>query len=174
MLVFLAAICEGGMFDWSGLYFQDVVKVEIFTLGYLIFMIFMALSRFASDWIVEKIGMPMTYIMSAAFICLGILMAVIFPFFWTALLGFCLVGFGTASVIPMTYLMAGTSKKYSPGMAISIIATYGIVGMFIGPPLIGYIAHAFNLKVSFITFAIAGLGLIPISQLFFRHKRSIA
>lgn len=174
LLVFLAAICEGGMFDWSGLYFKDVVKVEIFTLGYLTFMICMALSRFASDRIVERIGMPKTYIMSAGFICVGILMAVIFPYFWTSLLGFCLVGFGTASVIPMTYLMAGTSKKYSPGMAISIIATYGIVGMFIGPPLIGYIAHAFSLKVSFIAFAIAGLGLIPISQLFFRYKRRIS
>jgi MFS family permease len=174
LLVFLAAICEGGMFDWSGIYFKEVVNVEIFTVGYLIFMVFMALSRFASDRIVEAIGMPRTYIMSATFIFLGILLAIVFPYFWTSLIGFCLVGFGTASVIPMTYLLAGTSKKYSPGMAISIIATYGIVGMLIGPPMIGYIAHAFNLKVSFIAFALAGLTLIPISQLFFRHQRSLA
>ncbi len=174
LLVFMAAICEGGMFDWSGIYFKDVVKVEIFTLGYLIFMIFMALSRFASDRIIERIGMEKTYIMSAALISVGIFLAVSLPFFWTSLIGFCLVGFGTASVIPMTYLLAGTSRKYSPGMAISIIATYGIVGMLIGPPMIGYIAHAFNLRVSFIAFAIAGLMLIPVSQIFFRHQRSIA
>jgi MFS family permease len=173
LLVFLAAICEGGMFDWSGIYFKEVVDVEIFTLGYLIFMVFMALSRFASDRIVEAIGMPRTYIMSATFIFLGILLAIVFPYFWTSLVGFCLVGFGTASVIPMTYLLAGTSKKYSPGMAISIIATYAIVGMLIGPPMIGYIAHAFNLKISFITFAFAGLMLIPISQMFFRYQRSL-
>jgi MFS family permease len=49
LLVFFAAICEGGMFDWSGVYFREVVDVDLFTLGYLIFMIFMALSRFASD-----------------------------------------------------------------------------------------------------------------------------
>jgi sugar phosphate permease len=29
LLVFFAAICEGGMFDWSGIYFQQVVKVDI-------------------------------------------------------------------------------------------------------------------------------------------------
>jgi MFS family permease len=170
LLVFFAAICEGGMFDWSGIYFKEIVREEVFTIGYLLFMIFMATSRFASDRIVEKIGMPKTYMMSAALISSGVLLAVIFPYFWTALFGFCLIGFGTASVIPMTYLLAGGSKKYSPGMAISIIATYSIMGMLIGPPMIGYLAHAFNLKIAFIAFAISGLMLIPISQRFFNHQ----
>jgi MFS family permease len=58
-------------------------------------------------------------------------------------------------------------------MAISVIATYGIVGMLLGPPLIGYIAHAFDLRVSFITFALAGLMLIPVSRMFFNYQRSI-
>jgi MFS family permease len=170
LLVFFAAICEGGMFDWSGIYFKEIVREEVFTIGYLLFMIFMATSRFASDRIVEKIGMPKTYMMSATLISSGVLLAVIFPYFWTALFGFCLIGFGTASVIPMTYLLAGGSKKYSPGMAISIIATYSIMGMLIGPPMIGYLAHAFNLKIAFIAFAISGLMLIPISQRFFNHQ----
>lgn len=173
VMVFMAAICEGGMFDWSGIYFKEVVNVDIFTLGYLTFMIFMAASRFASDRIIEILGMPGTYIFSSVFIVTGILLATIFPTFWTALIGFCLVGFGTASVIPMTYLLAGASKKYSPGMAISILATYGIVGMLIGPPLIGYIAHAFGLRFSFLAFALAGLMLIPASHFFFRYKRSL-
>jgi MFS family permease len=87
------------------------------------------------------------------------------------MIGFSLVGFGTAAVIPMTYSLAGASKKYSPGMAISIIATYGITGMLAGPPLIGYISHALNLRVAFITFGLAGIMLIPVSQLFFKYRR---
>lgn len=173
LLVFFAAICEGGMFDWSGIYFHEVLNVKIFTYGYLIFMTFMALSRFLSDAIIKRIGMPTTYILSSSFIMSGIAMAIIIPKFWFAMLGFSLVGFGTASIIPMTYALAGTSKKYSPGMAISIIATYAIAGMLLGPPLIGYLSHAFNLRVSFILFAISGLMLIPISQLFFKHQKSL-
>jgi MFS family permease len=173
LLVFLAAICEGGMFDWSGIYFKEVVDVEIFTLGYLTFMVFMAISRFGSDRVIEIIGMPNTYVLSSILIVSGILLAVVFPSFWTSMLGFCLVGLGTASIIPMTFLLAGGSKKYSPGMAISIIATYGIVGMLIGPPMIGYLAHAFNLRIAFVAFSLAGIGLIPISKLFFAHQRSI-
>lgn len=171
LLVFFASICEGGMFDWSGVYFREVVKVELFTLGYLIFMIFMALSRFASDLLVERIGMARNYMISAALIFIGVGLAVLSPTFWISMIGFCLVGFGTASVIPMTFQLAGHSTKYSPGMAISIIATYSIVGMLIGPPLIGYIAHAFNLRIAFVIFALAGLMLIPVSQLFFRLQR---
>lgn len=173
LVVFCSAICEGGMFDWSGIYFQEVLNVKIFTYGYLIFMTFMAASRFLSDLIIARIGMPATYIMSASFIVCGISLAIIFPHFWTAMIGFSLVGFGTAAVVPMSYALAGASAKYSPGMAISIIATYSITGMLLGPPLIGYLAHAFNLRVSFIIFGICGLMLIPISQLFFKHQRSI-
>jgi MFS family permease len=168
LLVFCAAICEGGMFDWSGIYFQQVVRVELFTSGYLVFMTSMALSRFVSDRFIDLAGMQTTYLVSATFIFTGICLAILFPSFWPAMAGFSLVGFGTASIIPMTYTLAGTSKKYSPGMAISLIATFGILGMLTGPPLIGYLAHAFNLKISFILFAIAGFLLIPISRNFFR------
>jgi len=171
IVVFLCAICEGGMFDWSGIYFQEVLNASIFTYGYLIFMTFMATSRFLSDFIIVRIGMPKTYIMSAAFIVSGISLAIVFPTFWTAMAGFSLVGFGTASIIPMSYALAGASKKYSPGMAISIIATYSITGMLLGPPLIGYLAHAFNLRVSFVVFGLCGLMLVPITKMFFKHQR---
>ena len=73
----------------------------------------------------------------------------------------------------MTFILAGTSKKYSPGMAISIISTYAIVGMFVGPPLIGYLSFAFGLKAAFITFVIGGFLLIPFSQLFFKRQKKI-
>ncbi len=174
LLVFFAAVCEGGMFDWSGIYFQQVVQEEVFTAGYLIFMSFMALSRFISDRIIERIGMAATYIMSALLIFSGIGLSILFPSFWPAMAGFSLVGFGTAAVIPMTYTLAGASKKYSPGIAISLIATFGIVGMLIGPPMIGYLAHAFNLKISFVAFAFAGIMLIPISRSFFKLEKAVA
>lgn len=170
ILVFFAAVCEGGIFDWSGVYFKDIVKVELFTLGYLIFMVFMALSRFFSDRLIEKVGMKHLYIISASLISIGILILIVFPYFWPCIIGLSITGIGVAAIFPMTFMLAGMSKKYSPGMAISIVATYAIVGMLVGPPLIGYIAHAFNLKVAFVIFLIAGLMLIPISQLFFKQQ----
>jgi MFS family permease len=170
LLVFLASICEGGMFDWNSVYFREVVGVELFTLGYLTFMICMALSRFATDWFVEQVGMKATFTFSALLIVAGIAISTLFPSFWPCLFGFCLVGLGTAAIVPMTFLLASTVEKYSAPVTISIIATYGIVGVFIGPPLVGYLAHAFDLRIAFITFGLAGLMMIPVSRLFFRRS----
>ena len=170
ILIFFAAVCEGGIFDWSGVYFKDIVKVELFTLGYLIFMIFMAISRFFSDRLIEMIGMKRLYVISSTLIMVGIAILIIFPFFWPCIIGLSITGIGVSAIFPMTFMLAGTSKKYSAGMAISIVATYAIFGMLVGPPLIGYIAHAFNLKVAFVLFLISGFMLIPVSQLFFKYK----
>ena len=172
VMIFCALVCEGGMFDWSGVFFREVVKEEIFTVGYLIFMICMATSRFTSDWLMERIGLPRTFILSAVLTVLGITTAVVFPTFWFSVIGFCLVGLGTAAIIPMVFLLAGQSKKYAPGMAISIISTYGTTGMLIAPPIIGYLAQAFGLRYAFIAFAVAGLIQIPLSQMFFRYQKN--
>ena len=170
LIIFFGAVCEGGMFDWSGVYFKEVVKEDVFTYGYLTFMTTMALSRFFSDRLVQEFGLQKTYILSSLLIASGVLIAVLFPYFWSALLGFCFVGFGTAAIFPMTLSLAGTSKKYSPGMAISIVSTFAIVGMLIGPPLIGYLAHAFGLRNAFYIFVFVGLMFIPFSYAFFRHQ----
>jgi hypothetical protein len=172
ILVFFAAMCEGGMFDWSGEYFRAVVREEIFTLGYLLFMVCMALSRFVSDTVIERMGIGFTYIFSGSMIMTGISVALLFPSFWPALCGFSMVGFGTGAVIPMTYSLAGSSRKYSPGMALSIIATYGVAGMLIGPPLIGYISEASDLRYSFTCFILSGFMLIPLSRMFIKVQNS--
>lgn len=168
LMVFFAALCEGGMFDWSGVYFKEVVGEQVFTLGYLLFMSFMAFSRFYSDRLSEKLGLQKTYLLGSLIVTAGMLIAIIFPYYWPVLIGFSLVGIGVAAVFPMTFGLAGKSKKYSPGMAISIISTYGIIGMLIGPPLVGYLAHAIGLRYAFILFILSGLMLIPLSKSLFR------
>ncbi|WP_159019775.1 MFS transporter [Algibacter sp. L3A6] len=173
IIVFFAAICEGGMFDWSGVYFKEVLKEDVFTYGYLMFMTTMALSRFFSDRLVTQIGVLKTYLLSSTLIVIGISMAVLLPKFWTALFGFFLVGFGTAAFFPLTMSLAGSSKKYSPGMAISIITTYAIAGMLIGPPLIGYLAHAFGLKNAFGLFIVVGLLFVPVAFALFRFEEKV-
>lgn len=64
----------------------------------------------------------------------------------------------------MAFLLAGQSKKYAPGMAISIVGTYSTLGVLIAPPLIGYLAHKFNLNYAFLFFICAALFLIYFSK----------
>ena len=173
LLILFAAICEGGMFDWSGIYFKEVVKADVFTFGFLLFMTCMTISRFSSDWLINKIGMPRTFVVCALVLAIGIVIAVAFPTFNMALIGFGLVGLGAAPIIPMALLQAGASKKYSPGIAVAIISTFSTTGMLIGPPIIGYLAHLFDLRLSFIFLLIMGLLIIPVSRFFFRIKEQL-
>ena len=171
-IVFFAAICEGGMYDWNGVYFKEIVNEKVFTFGYLLFMISMTISRLTIDKMMEHFGMQKLYILGSVLIVLGVSMAIIFPYFWPALIGFCMVGFGVSGLYPMTYILAGRAKKYSVGIVISIVSTYSTIGMFLGPPIIGHLAHAFGLQRAFITFIVGGLMFIPLSKMVFNHLKN--
>ncbi len=49
---------EGTMFDWSGVYFKEVVKApqSLVMVGLSIFMVMMATGRFAGDRVIARIG----------------------------------------------------------------------------------------------------------------------
>ncbi len=159
-IAFSCMVCEGTMFDWSGVYFQKVVEVpkELTTLGYTAFMATMAGGRFLGDRIVTKFGKQQVLQASGVIITSGLLVAVIFPTIVTATIGFLLVGLGVSSVIPLVYSTAGKSKTMSPGVALAAVSSIGFLGFLMGPPLIGFIAQASSLRWSFTLIALLGFG----------------
>jgi MFS family permease len=160
IIAFCCMGCEGCMFDWSGIYFRDVVKspVQLVTVGYTVFMATMATGRFIADAMVTRFGTTRVLQASGTLITLGLLIAVAFPNFYAAAFGFFLTGFGVSSVVPLSYGLAGKSSKMSAGIAISLVSSVGFLGFLFGPPLIGYIAEALNLQWSFGLMAIIGFG----------------
>ncbi|MBC8052684.1 MAG: MFS transporter [Sphingobacteriaceae bacterium] len=159
LIAFFSLICEGAMFDWSGVYFKKVVmaKDNWIGMGYTVFMCTMAGGRFFADRLVTNFGLKRILQVNGVLTAFGLLLAVVFPTLTFALVGFFLVGFGVSSIVPLIYSAAGKSKKVSPGIAIATVSTIGFVGFLIGPPLIGIIAGAFNLRVSFILIAAMSL-----------------
>ncbi|MEO6731104.1 MAG: MFS transporter [Ferruginibacter sp.] len=159
LIAFGCLVCEGTMFDWSGVYFQKVVKVpdSYTTLGYVAFMSSMAAGRFIADWLVTKFGVRSMLQFSGVVITMGLLTAVILPYILPATIGFLLVGLGVSSVVPLVYGLAGKSKTMLPGVALAAVSTIGFLGFLIGPPLIGFIAQASGLRWSFTVIAFIGL-----------------
>lgn len=159
VIAFCCMICEGSMFDWSGVYFQKVVKAERAWIGagLTAFMSTMAAGRFVADWLVTRFGVKKILQMSGVVIAAGLFTAVLFPNIPTAIAGFILVGAGVSSVVPLVYSAAGKSKKVSPGVALAAVSTIGYLGFLLGPPLIGFIAEASSLRVSFTLIALLGL-----------------
>ncbi|HEX8315739.1 MAG TPA: MFS transporter, partial [Flavisolibacter sp.] len=103
ILAFCCMICEGAMFDWSGIYFQKVVHADKDWVGagYTAFMCTMAGGRFIADWVANKWNFQKTLTISGVLIATGLAIAVLFPYVPTAVIGFLVVGLGVSSVIPL-------------------------------------------------------------------------
>jgi MFS family permease len=158
LIAMCCMVCEGAMFDWSGVYFQKVVAAPkgLIPLGYTAFMSTMAGGRFVGDKLVVRLGTLRMLQVSGLVIASGLAIAIIFPDIVTATLGFMLVGIGVSSVVPLVYGVAGRSTVFSPGVALAAVSTIGYLGFLAGPPLIGFVAEAASLRVSLGLIAVLG------------------
>lgn len=159
VIAFCCMICEGAMFDWSGIYFQKVVGAEAGWIGagFTAFMCTMAAGRFVADRVAHRVGFKKTIQLSGVLIASGLLISVLFPYLVSAIIGFLLVGFGVSSVVPLVYSEAGKSKTMTAGMALAAVSSIGFLGFLIGPPLIGLVAGVSGLQTSFVIIAVMGL-----------------
>jgi MFS family permease len=174
IIAFCCMICEGAMFDWSGIYFRKVVLADKNWIGagYTAFMCTMATGRFLADKLVSRLGFNKTIQLSGVLIATGLSVAIIFPYVPSAIAGFFIVGFGVSSVVPLVYSQAGRSTTISPGMALAAVSSIGFFGFLIGPPMIGLVAGLFSLRISFLIIAVIGIivTFIADSSLFNRIK----
>jgi len=158
LIAMCCMVCEGAMFDWSGVYFQKVVLAPkgLIPLGYTAFMSTMAGGRFAGDKLVTRLGTLRMLQLSGLVIAGGLVIAICFPSIVVATIGFMLVGIGVSSVVPLVYSAAGKSIVFSPGVALAAVSTIGYLGFLAGPPMIGFIAQAASLRWSLALIAILG------------------
>ena len=158
---FCSMASEGAMFDWSGIYFKDVVHApaSLVVLGYTSFMIMMASGRFVADRLVSRIGRKRLMQICGVMISTGLFTAVLFPYLVPCTLAFMLVGLGVSSMVPSVYSAAGRHSKVPPGIALATVSSVSFLGFLMGPPLIGYISEALNLRYSFAVIGIFGLGI---------------
>jgi MFS family permease len=149
------------MFDWSGLYFKDVVNApaSLVILGYTTFMIMMASGRFMADFLISKIGRKRLLQFSGVMISGGLFTAVLFPYLVACTIAFMMVGLGVSGIVPTVYSTAGKHSKIPPGIALATVASVSFLGFLMGPPLIGYISEAFSLRYSFAVIGFFGLGI---------------
>ena len=149
IIAFCGMTGEGSIADWSANYLNKVVgENEGFAaLGVAAFAWAMFLGRIIGDYIIGLFGKRKVLIISciASIIGLAITLSVVNA--WVALGGFFIVGLALSNVVPIIYSTAGNTEGVTPSVGIAMATTVGYAGFFVGPPVIGYLADIFSLRV---------------------------
>lgn len=146
-LAALGMVGEGAMYDWSVLYARQEVHADagMAALAYASFSGAMAAGRFVGDWVRARLDGVRLLRLSGLVGMAGMLLALLVPFPWAALVGFALVGLGFANVVPVLFSAAARVPGVSPAHGIAAVSSIGYLGMMAGPPVIGVIAQASSL-----------------------------
>ncbi|AZA76367.1 MFS transporter [Chryseobacterium sp. G0186] len=156
---FLSMAIEGAMFDWSGVYFQTIVKApeKLVILGYTSFILMMTLGRFIGNRVIEKYGKKIVLQCCGILMSSGLFLSVFFPELWICIIAFMIIGLGSSLSVPSVYSTVGKVSKVAPSIALSFVSSISFLGFLMGPPLIGFIAEWFDLRYSYGLFACFGI-----------------
>jgi MFS family permease len=148
-LAFCAAVSEGAMADWSGLYLDDYLDTgEGFAaFGYAAFSATMLLGRFTGDALTVRFGAERLIRVGGVVAAVGLGIAVAINTPAAMLVGFAAVGLGLATVYPLVFSAAGNHPVISQGRAVAAVATVGYTGFLAAPPVLGWVAEPTSLRV---------------------------
>jgi MFS family permease len=147
---FCAVFAEGASLDWSAVYLRDVLDSSAAvaagaTTG---FALTMAIARLSGDAVVDRFGAVRTVRWSGVIATAGGVLVVVAPSAIVAMAGFALIGVGIAVVVPLAFAAAARSGT-NASQAIAGVATITYASGLVAPSIIGGIAQASNLTVSF-------------------------
>ncbi|MFI9806776.1 MFS transporter [Streptomyces sp. NPDC052301] len=157
---FCAVFAEGASLDWSAVFLRDRLDssaglAAASTTG---FMLTMAVARIAGDVVVNRFGAVRTVRAGGVLAVLGGLLIVVAGHPAVAMTGFALMGLGIAVVVPLCFAAAGHAGP-NPSQAIAGVATITYTSGLIAPSLIGGVAQATSLVVSFCVVTALACGL---------------
>jgi len=153
---FCIMIGEGAIADWSAIYLSKTLDAGplVASLGYAGFSMAMAIGRFSGDSIRMALGSRKAIAGGSLLGCIGMVLTIISPVAPMAILGFTLAGLGFSTVVPLLFSKAANTPGVAAGTGIAAIASAGIVGFLIAPPIIGFISEWLSLS--------AGLGFVAL------------
>ena len=133
-------------------------------IGLSAFAAAMTIGRIFGDRIRMILGDKRMIIVGGMVAAFGLSCALLFPFPYSSILGFFLVGLGLSSIVPIAYSIAGNTKSLPSGVGLAMVTTVGYSGFLVGPPIIGLLADWQTLQFAlsavlllFITMIILGV-----------------
>jgi MFS family permease len=155
LLCGVAFVVEGGIENWSALFLETELNASpaLGGLGPGFFAAAMVLGRLAGQGLELRLGGRRLLSAGALTAAAGLALAAVAPTVPVALVGFALGGAGVSVAAPTLFGAAGRGAAESTrGSAVASVTTISYLGFVAGPPLIGAVSGAADLR--------AGIGLL--------------
>jgi MFS family permease len=156
VIAFCCMMGEGAMSDWTVNYMEKVANSSetLAPMALSAFAAAMTIGRIFGDRVRATYGDTKLIIGGGLLAIVGLVLAIALPFPYSSIAGFFLVGTGLSTIVPITYSIAGNAKGLPSGVGLAMVTTVGYAGFLFGPPIIGFVADIYNLRV--------GLGFVLI------------
>ena len=149
-----AALSEGAAGDWGGVLARVTFGASPFisTLPYIVFCTAMIIGRLSGDYLAHRFGASKVIAAGGVIAGTGLSAGLLIGGIPAIMVAWFLLGIGLSVVIPLMFSAAGTialtrySGVIAPSEAVAKVSGVSYFGFVIGPPLIGFIADAFELR----------------------------
>jgi fucose permease len=147
VLMFCAMFVEAATMSWSAVFLAGPAgaAAAVAAGGVVAFSVAMAVSRFFGDRLLARWGVGRLVRRGGAVSCVGIALALGVGTPVAGLVGFALVGAGSAALVPVLFRVGGTTDRTSAAAGIAAVATAGYTGGVVNGPAIGLLAGVVGL-----------------------------
>ncbi|PZA06114.1 MULTISPECIES: MFS transporter [unclassified Meiothermus] len=165
LLGFCAAISDGAIASWSGVYLRSLGAPEsVAALGFALYQSMMFLGRFSGDYLVARFGAVRLVRLGALLGGFGLAFAVLTHTVWGIFVGIACMGWGMATVFPLMFAASARTPGLPPAHSMASASTMSTLGGLVGPVLLGAVAEVGTVRASF---AVAALLAWMVSYLAF-------
>ena len=159
LLMFCSMFVEAATMSWSAVFLAGPAHASaaVAAAGVVAFSVAMAASRFVGDRALGRWGVGGLARRGGSVALVGIVLALAVRTPAAGLIGFALVGVGSAVLVPAIFRVAGAAARASAAAGIAAVATAGYTGAVVNGPAIGFLARGIGLT--------AALGLVGVAAL---------
>ena len=170
VICFISFLSEGAAMDWSGIYLTSEygMNAAYAGLGYTFFAIAMTLGRLFGQTALKRLGENKLIHYSTICAALGLVIIVAAPHWMLVLVGYALLGLGSANIVPIMFSRVGRQNVMQKAAALSCVSTIAYTGSLAGPALVGIIGEYMGLSLVF-----AGMAVMVICILALNHFSQI-
>lgn len=151
IVAFCALLAEGSVFDWSSIFMADVAGAshEAAPLALAAFALSMAGARLAGDPLALRFGSARLARVGGLVGAGGLALVVAVATPLATVLGCALTGLGISILFPLA-IRAAAVRADPPGADLAAVMSVGYVGFLVGPPVVGLVAGAADLRIALI------------------------